>query len=72
LWGARRHWRSRARLSSEVVPDVIRDQILASMPLARMGEVGVMVNACLFLLSEKASWITVQILAVDGGPILRA
>jgi NAD(P)-dependent dehydrogenase (short-subunit alcohol dehydrogenase family) len=56
----------------KVVPDVIRDQILSSMPLSRMGEVSDMVNACLFLLSDEASWITAQILAVDGGQIMRA
>ena len=55
-----------------ITPDVIRDQILATMPLRRMGEVGDMVNACLFLLSDEASWITAQILAVDGGQIMRA
>jgi NAD(P)-dependent dehydrogenase (short-subunit alcohol dehydrogenase family) len=56
----------------KVVPDFIKDQILSSMPLSRMGEVGDMVNACLFLLSDEASWITAQILAVDGGQIMRA
>jgi NAD(P)-dependent dehydrogenase (short-subunit alcohol dehydrogenase family) len=56
----------------KVVPDFIKDQILASMPLARMGTVDDMVNACLFLLSDEASWITAQILAVDGGQIMRA
>lgn len=56
----------------KVVPDFIKDQILSSMPLARMGEVGDMVNACLFLLSDEAGWITAQILAVDGGQIMRA
>ena len=56
----------------KVVPDAIRDGILAQMPLARMGSVDDMVNACLFLLSDEASWITGQILAVDGGQIMRA
>ena len=56
----------------KVVPEFIKDQILSSMPLARMGEVSDMVNACLFLLSDEASWITAQILAVDGGQIMRA
>jgi NAD(P)-dependent dehydrogenase (short-subunit alcohol dehydrogenase family) len=56
----------------KVVPDFIKDQILASMPLSRMGEVSDMVNACLFLLSDEASWITAQILGVDGGQIMRA
>ncbi|MBW2665938.1 MAG: SDR family oxidoreductase [Deltaproteobacteria bacterium] len=56
----------------KIVPDFIKDQILSSMPLARMGEVEDMVNACLFLLSDDAGWITAQILAVDGGQIMRA
>ncbi|MHC4137550.1 MAG: SDR family oxidoreductase [Planctomycetota bacterium] len=56
----------------KVVPDFIRDSILATMPLPRMGEVSDMVNACLFLLSDESSWITAQILAVDGGQIMRA
>jgi NAD(P)-dependent dehydrogenase (short-subunit alcohol dehydrogenase family) len=53
------------------VPDFIKDQILGSMPISRMGEVGDIVNACLFLLSDEATWITAQILAVDGGQIMR-
>jgi NAD(P)-dependent dehydrogenase (short-subunit alcohol dehydrogenase family) len=53
------------------VPDAIRDSILASMPVSRMGVVDDMVGACLFLLSDEASFITGQILAVDGGQIMR-
>ncbi len=54
-----------------VVPESILKGILATMPLARMGETGDMVGAALFLLSDEASWITAQILAVDGGQIMR-
>jgi len=56
----------------KIVPDFIRDQILAQMPLSRMGTVDDMVGAALFLLSDAAGWITGQILAVDGGQIMRA
>jgi 3-oxoacyl-[acyl-carrier protein] reductase len=45
--------------------------ILAQMPLARLGQTEDMVNACLFLLSDAASWITGQIVNVDGGQISR-
>ncbi len=54
-----------------VVPESILKGILATMPLARMGETADMVGAALFLLSDEASWITAQILAVDGGQIMR-
>ncbi len=55
----------------KIVPDGIRKNLLASMPLSRMGEVDDMVGACLFLLSGDSGWITGQILAVDGGQIMR-
>ncbi len=47
------------------------DHILSSMPIKRMGTVDDMVAACLFLLSDEAGFITGQILAVDGGQIIR-
>jgi NAD(P)-dependent dehydrogenase (short-subunit alcohol dehydrogenase family) len=55
----------------KVVPEGILKQILAGMPLSRKGEPKDLVGACLFLLSDEASWITGQILAVDGGQIMR-
>jgi NAD(P)-dependent dehydrogenase (short-subunit alcohol dehydrogenase family) len=53
------------------VPEVFLNAILSQMPLSRMGSADDMVGAALFLLSDEASWITGQILAVDGGMILR-
>ena len=55
---------------SSVPPDRI-EQIVRGMPLARLGTTDDIVAACLFLLSDQASWITGQILAVDGGSIAR-
>jgi 3-oxoacyl-[acyl-carrier protein] reductase len=46
-------------------------QLVAQLPLARVGQTEDMVNACLFLLSDAASWITGQIINVDGGQISR-
>jgi NAD(P)-dependent dehydrogenase (short-subunit alcohol dehydrogenase family) len=46
-------------------------QLVAQLPLSRLGQPEDMVNACLFLLSDAASWITGQIVNVDGGQISR-
>jgi NAD(P)-dependent dehydrogenase (short-subunit alcohol dehydrogenase family) len=40
-------------------------------PLPRVGEVEDIANAAMFLLSDAASWITGQIINVDGGHLLR-
>jgi 3-oxoacyl-[acyl-carrier protein] reductase len=54
------------------VPDQYRDQLVAQIPISRLGEPTDMAGACLFLLSDAASWVSGQILAVDGGQIIRA
>jgi NAD(P)-dependent dehydrogenase (short-subunit alcohol dehydrogenase family) len=54
-----------------VVPEFILKQILSSMPLSRQGQPGDIVGACLFLLSDASSWMTGQILNVDGGQVMR-
>ena len=53
------------------VPKDIIEGITSKLPLARLGTTQDIVNAMMFLLSDEASWITGQILCVDGGMILR-
>lgn len=55
----------------KVVPDGMLKALLASMPLGREGSVDDMVGPALFLLSERAAFVTGVILNVDGGQILR-
>ena len=55
----------------KTVPDPIRDSIVGTLALSRMGQIDDIVKACLFLLSDDAGWVTAQILAVDGGQIMR-
>lgn len=47
--------------------DAVRDEILKMIPLGRLGDAGDVANACLFLASEDADYITGQTLVVDGG-----
>ncbi|GAA4821390.1 SDR family oxidoreductase [Nocardioides caeni] len=51
--------------------DAAKDIVRNSLAIKRMGSVDDMVGACLFLLSDDASWVTGQILAVDGGQTFR-
>lgn len=53
------------------VPEEFLQALLATMPLARMGQPDDLTGACLFLLSDEARWITGHVLNVDGGQIMR-
>ena len=52
--------------------DAAKDIVKNSLAIKRMGQPEDMVGATLFLLSDEASWITAQILDVDGGQVFRA
>ena len=47
------------------------DAIVAQLPLSRIGKPVDHVDMLLFLLSDGASWITGQVVNVDGGQIMR-
>ena len=46
-------------------------ELVKGLALKRMGQPEDMVGACLFLLSEESSWLTGQIVNVDGGQVFR-
>jgi 3-oxoacyl-[acyl-carrier protein] reductase len=49
------------------LPEELKQKMLASVPLARMGNPSDIANAVKFLVSEEASYITGHVLAVNGG-----
>jgi len=52
---------------TEQVPAEIQQKILENIPLGRYGEPEDVAQAALFLVSEEASYITGQVVIVDGG-----
>lgn len=53
-----------------VIPDKARENILHGIPFGRMGKTEDVANAVLFLTSEQSSYITGQVLNVDGGMVM--
>jgi 3-oxoacyl-[acyl-carrier protein] reductase len=52
---------------TDVLPEEARDAMLAATPLARLGEPEDVAGAVRFLCSDEASFITGEVLLVDGG-----
>ena len=49
------------------LPEEAKDFMLAQVPLGRIGQPQDVANAVLFLCSDEASYITGQVLRVNGG-----
>ena len=51
----------------DVLSDKQKDTIMTWIPMARFGEVDDIAHMVAYLASEKAKYITGQIISVDGG-----
>ena len=56
---------------TEVLPQEMMQSVVANTPLGRLGTVGDVANATLFLASDEAAFITGQVLTVDGGLVMQ-
>ena len=52
------------------MPEKAKEATLAAIPLRRMGEPEDVANAVAFLVSDQASYITGQVVKVDGGMVM--
>lgn len=52
------------------LPDAIKEGMKTQIPLGRMGEVEEIAKATIFFASEGASYVTGQVLHVDGGLVM--
>jgi 3-oxoacyl-[acyl-carrier protein] reductase len=52
---------------TDSLPNDYLDTIITNVPMSRIGTPSDVSNACMFLASDEASYITGQVLSVDGG-----
>ena len=52
------------------LPESVKEKMLTDIPLGRMGAPEDVANAVLFLASDQASYITGQVVNVDGGMVM--
>ena len=55
---------------TEVLSDKVKEQAMNQIPLGRFAEPEDIAKAAVFLASDKASYITGQVLLVDGGMVM--
>lgn len=55
---------------TDALPEDVQTQMLATIPLAKLGEAAHVAKTVLFLLSEDADYITGQTIHVDGGMVM--
>ena len=52
---------------SDVLSDAVKEQAIAQIPLKRFGKVEDVAEMAAFLASDRADYITGQVISVDGG-----
>jgi 3-oxoacyl-[acyl-carrier protein] reductase len=52
---------------TDALPEKVREELTAQIPLERLGSAEDIANAVLFLAAERSGYVTGQVIAVNGG-----
>lgn len=55
---------------TDVLPQAVKEQVLAKIPMNRIGQPDDIAHAALFLAGARSAYITGQVLTVDGGMVM--
>ena len=55
---------------TSILSDKVKENIYSQIPLKRMGKAKEVANVVYFLSSEESSYITGQVINVDGGMVM--
>ena len=55
---------------TDKIPEEVKQKMMAQIPLAKLGQPEDVANACLFLASSSADYITGQVINVNGGMLM--
>ncbi|MBN2058183.1 MAG: 3-oxoacyl-[acyl-carrier-protein] reductase [Candidatus Saganbacteria bacterium] len=55
---------------TDKIPEEVKQKMMAQIPMAKLGQPEDVANACLFLASEAAAYITGQVINVNGGMLM--
>ncbi|MCC6128207.1 MAG: 3-oxoacyl-[acyl-carrier-protein] reductase, partial [Chlamydiae bacterium] len=55
---------------TDVLPESVKGQVLAAIPLGRIGSPKDIAHAALYLASDLSSYVTGQVITVDGGMVM--